>query len=84
MYLADIIVGVILDEDSLEQNKKWFKQSNCYSESCNIYSVCGLVGIKLDSMTLVDLPLNTRGFVRYRGILDYGHRYFVYGRDGGG
>lgn len=83
MYLADIIVGVILDEDSLEQNKEWFKQSNCYSESCNIYSVCGLVGLKLDSMTLVDLPLNTRGCVRYRGILDYENRYFVYGRDGG-
>lgn len=81
MYLADIIVGIILDEDSLEQNKEWFKQSNCYFESCNIYSVCGLVGLKLDSMTLVDLPLNTRGCVRHRGILDYGHRYFVYGRD---
>ena len=54
MYLADIIVGVILDEDSLEQNKEWFKQNNCYFESCNIYSVCGLVGLKLDSMTLVD------------------------------
>lgn len=82
MYLADIIVGVILDEDSLEQNKEWFKQSNCYSESCNIYSVCGLVGLKLDSMTLVDLPLNTRGCVRHRGILDYEHRYFVYGKNG--
>lgn len=34
-------------------------------------------------MPLVDLPLNTRGFVRYRGILDYGYRYFVYVRDGG-
>lgn len=82
MYLADIIVGIILDEDSLEQNKEWFKQNNRYSESCNIYSVCGLVGLKLDSMTLVDLPLNTRGFVRYRGILDYEHRYFVYGKNG--
>ena len=37
MYLADIIVGIILDEASLEQNKEWFKQSNCYFESCNIY-----------------------------------------------
>ena len=82
MYLADIIVGIILDEDSLEQNKEWFKQSNCYSEPCNIYSVCGLVGLKLDSMTLVDLPLNTRGCVRHRGILDYEHRYFVYGKNG--
>lgn len=82
MYLADIVVGVILDEDSLEQNKEWFKNSNKDYESCNIYSVCGLVGLKLDYMTLVDLPLNTRGCVRHRGILDYEHRYFVYGKNG--
>ena len=82
MYLADIIVGIILDEASLEQNKEWFIQSNRYSESCNIYSVCGHVGLKLDSMTLVDLPLGTRGCVRHRGILDYEHRYFVYGKNG--
>lgn len=83
MYLADIVVGVILDEDSLEQNKEWFKQSNKDYESCNIYSVCGLVGFKLDSMTLVDLPLDIRKLVRYSTILDYDNRYFVYGSDGG-
>lgn len=81
MYLADIIVGIILDEDSLEQNKEWFKQSNCYFESCNIYSVCGLVGLKLDSMTLVDLPLDIRKLVRYSALLDYYNRYFVHGND---
>lgn len=83
MYLADIVVGVILDEDSLEQNKEWFKNSNKDYESCNIYSVCGLVGFKLDSMTLVDLPLDVRKLVRYSTILDYDNRYFVYGSDGG-
>lgn len=81
MYLADIIVGIILDEDNLEQNKEWFKQSNCYFESCNIYSVCGLVGLKLDSMTLVDLPLDIRKLVRYSALLDYYNRYFVHGND---
>lgn len=92
MYLADIVVGIILDDDkeNLEENRKLFEESNAsnyYIENdidFKLYEVVGLIGLKLDSMNLVDLPLvSIRKSVRYCEIVSYINRYFLRTKDGG-
>lgn len=76
-YKADILVGFILDDDSVQRNrkhlndiKKDFKMGlvdSSVDESTldKVYSIVGLVGFDFKSMSLVDLPLTSKNNIMY-------------------
>ena len=78
-FKADILVGFILDDDSVQRNrkhlndiKKDFKMGlvdSSVDESTldKVYSIVGLVGFDFKSMSLVDLPLTSKNNIMYGG-----------------
>lgn len=88
-FKADILVGFILDDDSVQRNrkhlndiKKDFKMGlvdSSVDESTldKVYSIVGLVGFDFKSMSLVDLPLTSKNHITYGGSGTTKYRYFI-------